>query len=60
MPVAAEIDEGGLQRGFDPRHLCQIYIAFYLLVFSRFEIEFFNPVAFEHRHPRFFRVARID
>ena len=60
VPVAAEIDERGLQRGFDPRHLRQVDIALYLLVFCRLEIKFFNPVALEHRHPRFFRVARID
>ena len=60
VPVAAKIDECSLQRGFDPGYLGEVDVAFDLLVFSRFKVKFFNPVAFEHRHPGFFRVARID
>ena len=60
VPVAAEIDKRGLQRGFNPGYLGEVDVAFDLLVFGRFKVEFFNPVAFEHRHPGFFRVARID
>ena len=60
MPVAAEIDEGRLQRRFHPGYLGEIDIAFNLLVFGRFKIEFLNPVALQDRHPGFFRVARID
>ncbi|ABC63446.1 hypothetical protein ELI_06770 [Erythrobacter litoralis HTCC2594] len=60
VTVASEIYERRLQRRFDPRDFGQVDIAFDLLVFSRLEIEFLNPVAFEHRHPGFFRVARID
>src|SRR5690606_26307040 len=60
VAVAAEIDEGRLKRRFYPGNLGQVDIALDLLVFGRFEIELINPVAIEHRHPRFFRVARID
>jgi hypothetical protein len=60
MTVAAEIDECRLQRGFYPGNLGEIDVALDLLVFSRFEVEFLNPIAREHRHPSFFRVARID
>jgi len=60
VAVAAKVHESGLQRGFDPGYLGEIDIALDLLVFGRFKVEFLNPVALEHRHPRFFRVARID
>ena len=60
VPVAAEIDESRLQRRFDPGYLGEIDVALDLLVIGRFKVEFLNPVAFEHRHPGFFLVARID
>jgi hypothetical protein len=60
VTVAAEIDESRLQRWFYPGYLGEVDVAFDLLVISRFKVEFFNPVALEHRHPGFFRVARID
>jgi hypothetical protein len=60
VTVAPEIDKSGLKRGFYSRDLGQIDIALDLLVISRIKVEFFNTVALEHRHPGFFRVARID
>ena len=60
MPVAAEINKGGLKRWFYPRYLGEVDIALDLLAVGRLEVEFFNTVALEHRHPGFFRVARID
>ena len=60
VPVAAKIDKRRLKRGFYPCDLGKIDIALDLLVFSRFEIKLFNPVAFYDRHPGFFRVARVD
>ena len=60
VPVAAEVDEGRLQRRFDPGYLGKVDIALDLLVFGRLEVELFNPVALQHRHPGFFLVARID
>src|SRR5690606_21332888 len=60
VPIAAEVDESRLQRRFDPGYLGEIDVALDLLVFGRFKVEFLNPVTLEHRHPGFFRVARID
>ena len=60
VTVAAEVDESRLERGFYTGNLGEVDIALDLLVFGRFEVEFLNPVALEHRHPGFFRVARID
>ena len=60
VAVTAEVDESCLQRRFDPGYLGEIDIAFDLLVFGRFKIEFFNPVALHDRYPGFFRVARVD
>ena len=60
VAVAAIVDESCLQRRFYPGNLGEIDIALDLLVFSRFKIEFLNPVSLEHRHPGFFLVARID
>ena len=60
VPVAAEVDESRLQRRFYTCYLGEIDVALDLLVFSRFEVEFLNPVALDDRPPRFFRVARID
>src|SRR5690606_21385196 len=45
VPIAAVIDERGLQRGFDPRHLCQVNVAADLLLVLGLEIEFFDAVA---------------
>ena len=60
VAVAPEIDKSGLKRRLDARHLGQIDITLDLLVIGRIKVEFFNTVALEHRHPGFFRVARID
>ena len=60
MAIAAKVDKSRLQRRFDPCYFSEVDIAFDLLVFGRFEIEFLNPVALQNRHPGFFRVARID
>ena len=60
VAIAPEIDERRLQRRFDAGYLGEVDVAFDLLVFSGFKVEFFNPVALEHRHPGFFLVARID
>ena len=60
VPVSAEIDECRLQRWFYSGYLGEVDIALDLLVISRFKVEFFNPIALQHRHPGFFLVARID
>jgi len=60
VTVAAIVDEGRLQRRFDPGYLGEIDVAFELLVLGGFEVEFFDPVTFDYRDPRLFRVARVD
>jgi hypothetical protein len=60
VAIAAEIDESRLKRGFYPGNLGEIDIALDLLMIGRFKVEFLNTIALEHRHPGFFRVARID
>ena len=60
VAIATEIHERRLQRRFYPGDFREVYVALYLLVFGRFEIELLNSVSLEHRHPCFFRVARID
>ena len=57
MPVSAE---SCLQGRFDPGYLGEVDIPLDLLVLGRFEIELFNPVSLQHRHPGLFLVARID
>jgi hypothetical protein len=60
MPVAAIIDESRLKRWFDPGYLCEVDIAFELLVLGRFKIEFLNPVSCYDCDPGFFPVTRVD
>jgi hypothetical protein len=60
VTIAAEVDESRLQGRFYPGNFSEIDIAFDLLVIGRLKVEFLNPVAFQHRHPGFFLVARID
>ena len=42
VPVAAVVDEGRLQRGFDPGHLGKIDVAAKLFLAGGFEIEFLD------------------
>ena len=60
VPVAAVIDEGGLQGRFDPCHLRQIDVAAQRLLGGGFEIEFFDAITSEHHHPGFFRMGCVD
>ena len=60
VAIAAKVDKCRLKRGFYPCDLGQIDIALDLLVIGRIKVKLVNPVAFEDRHPCFFRVARID
>ena len=60
VAIAAKVDKCRLQRWFNSGYLGEVDIAFDLLVFGRFEIKFFDPVAFEHRHPSLLVVARVD
>ena len=60
MAVAAIIDESGLQRRLDARHLGKIDISFELLALGRLEVEFLNTVPLYDRHAGFFPVASVD
>ena len=60
VPIAAKVHERGLKRRLHSGYFGEIDIALDLLVISGLEIKFLDAVAFEHRHPGFFRVARID
>jgi hypothetical protein len=60
MPVAAIFDEGGLQRGFNPRHLGKVDIAAQLLALGGFEVKFFDAIAADHDDPGLFRVRGVD
>ena len=60
VAIAAEVDESRLQRWFYTGDLGQVDVALDLLVIGRIKVEFLDPVTLQHRHPGFFRVARID
>jgi hypothetical protein len=60
VPVAAEIDERGLQARLYPGNLGEVDVALDLLVFATYEIEFLDPVTWDDRDPGYFRVARVD
>ncbi len=60
VAVAAELDEGSLERRLHTRHLGEIDVALELLPLGRFEIEFLDPVTLGDRDPGLFRVARVD
>ena len=60
MPVAAIVDEGRLERRFDPHNLGEVNIAAKLFFTRGFEIEFLNSVTTKDDHPGFFGVGRID
>ena len=60
VTVAAILDEGGLQRRFDPRDFGQIDIAAQLFALRGLEIKLFDAIAADHNDPGLFRVGGID
>ena len=60
MPVAAVIDKGRLQRGFDPCYLGQIDVAGKLPAVDGLEIELLDLVSVNHHHAGFLGVGGID
>jgi hypothetical protein len=60
VAVAAIFDEGGLERGFDPRDLGEVDIAAQLLALGSLEIKFLDAVAANDNDPGLFRVGSID
>jgi hypothetical protein len=60
VAVPAVVDEGGLQRRLDARHLGQIDVAAKLLTVCGFEVEFLDAMAAQNNHPGLLRMGRID
>ena len=60
VAVAAVIDEGGLKRRLDPRHLGEIDVAAQLAPACGFEVEFLDPIAAQHHHPGLLRMGGVD
>ena len=57
LPVAAVLDEGGLQRRLHARHLRKIDVPFQGPLAGGLEIEFIDALAIDYNHPRLLRVA---
>jgi hypothetical protein len=60
VPVAAILDEGGLQRRFYARDLGKVDIAAQLFALGGLEIKFFDTIATNHNDPGLFRVGGVD
>ncbi|MCP1844789.1 MULTISPECIES: hypothetical protein [unclassified Bradyrhizobium] len=60
MPVAAILDEGGLQRRLYARNLGEINVAAQLFALGGLEIKLFDAIATDHNDPGLFRVGGID
>src|SRR6516162_5994568 len=60
VAIAAVVDECGLQRRLDARHLGQINVAAKLLTACGLEVEFLDTMAAQNNHPGLFRMVRID
>ena len=60
VAVAAVIDEGRLQRGFDPGYFREIDIAGELPLVFRFKVEFLDLVSVNHHDAGLFRVGGVD
>ena len=60
VPVSAVVDERGLQRGLDPRHLRQIDVSAQLLLVLRFEVEFLYAVSANDDDASLFFMRRVD
>ena len=60
VPVAAVVDEGRLQRGFDPRYLCEVDVAGELPLVLGFKVEFLDLVSVHHHDAGLFRVGGVD
>src|SRR5690606_18982472 len=60
VPVAAILDEGGLERRLHPRDLAEIDIALEALTRGRVVVEIVYAITIEYDDARFFRLRRID
>ena len=60
VAVSAVIHERCLQRGFDPRDLCQVDVASQLALVQGLEIKVVDPRSIGHDHPSFLGVGGVD
>ncbi|MDF0581088.1 hypothetical protein [Bradyrhizobium yuanmingense] len=60
VAIAAILDEGGLERGFDPCDLGEVDIPAQLLALRSLEIKLFDAIAADHDDPGLLRVGGID
>ncbi|MDF0495031.1 hypothetical protein P0R27_17160 [Bradyrhizobium yuanmingense] len=60
VAIAAILDEGGLERGFDPCDLGEVDIPAQLLALRGLEIKLFDAIAADHDDPGLLRVGGID
>ena len=60
VAVSAVIHERCLQRGFDPRDLCQVDVASQLALVQGLEIKVIDPRSIGHDHPSFLGVGGVD
>src|SRR5580704_1949893 len=60
VAIAAVIDESGLQRRLDPRHLRQIDVAAELLTVCGLAVEFLDAIAAQNDHPGLLGMGRVD
>ena len=60
VPVASVVDEGGLERGLDPRYFGEIDITAQLLLVRGLEVELLDAAAAQDDDPGFFGMRRID
>ena len=60
VAIAAVVDERGLQRRLDARHLRQIDVAAELLTVCGLEVEFLDAIAAQNDHPGLLGMGRVD
>jgi hypothetical protein len=60
VPVAAVLDEGGLERRLHANDLGEVDIALELSLARRLDVEIFEAVTVQHHHAGLFRVAGVD
>jgi hypothetical protein len=60
VPVAAILDKGGLQTGFDPHDLGEVDISFELTLRRSLDVKIFEATPVQDHDAGFFRVRGID
>jgi hypothetical protein len=60
VALGADVDEGGLDAGFDVLDAAEVDVSDVTLGFCAFDVEFFEDVVLNDRDPAFFRLRDID